>query len=292
MLRDKVPIMRLFILFIFLLFSCSEATKPHTDIIAADTIPEKEKPKSFSSILHDTTFIISGVEVDVLIPKEHKADLLVLPGWNFSRKKAFGAISLTQVLLDKGYRLIMPEMGKSVYATHYFPETRKDWIKYPTLTWLTDTMMPLLQNDYGILREGERNFIAGISTGGRGVALVAARKPVFIAGAALSGDYDQTLMPGDNLMKGTYGEYSKFEERWRTVDNPSAQVEKIKMAFYLGHGEKDKVVPVQQTKLYYEKLHAAHPGLHIVLHIDDNTGHDPVYWLSEMDDVLDFFGRQ
>jgi S-formylglutathione hydrolase FrmB len=230
--------------------------------------------------------------VDILIPALHKADLLVLPGWNFSRKRPFGDTLLTGILLAKGYRLIMPEMGKSVYATQYFAETRNDWRRYPTLTWLTDTMIPFLQNEHGILREGGKNFIAGISTGARGVVLAAARKPIFTAGAALSGDYDQTQLPNDNLMKGVYGEYPRFEERWKTVDNPSAQVERIKTPLYLGHGAKDKIVPAAQTKHYYEKLHAAQPGLKVMLNIDEDAGHDPAYWLGEMEPVMRFFDEE
>lgn len=295
MLGDKVPMIRTVFLFLLfpLIFSCSDARRPAADAPSRDTLflPAKDTA-SFKSILSDTTLVISGIEVDVLIPGEHKADLLVLPGWNYGRRQAFGAVPLKKMLLDRGYRLIMPEMGKSVYATNYFPETRKDWTKYPTLTWVTDTMIPVLQNEYGIFREGERNFIAGISTGARGVVLVAARKPVFTAGVALSGDYDQTQMQEDNLMRGVYGEYSKFEERWKTIDNPSSQVNKMKMPLYLGHGGKDKIVPASQTKHYYKLLHAAQPSLEVILHIDENAGHDPAYWLSEMNAVLDFFEKQ
>jgi dipeptidyl aminopeptidase/acylaminoacyl peptidase len=279
------------LLIFFAALSCSDDPKP-AQFLPADTLsPPKKDTITFTAIHSDTTLIISGVEVDILIPKEYKADLLVLPGWNYSRRNAFGAGPLTKILLDKGYRLIMPEMGKSIYATNYFPETRKDWMKYPTLTWLTDTMMPLLQNEYGILREGDRNFIAGISTGARGVVLVAARNPVFTAGAALSGDYDQTLITNDNLMRGVYGEYSEFKERWESIDNPAKQVDKINMPLYLGHGANDKVVPVGQAKHYYEALHTAQPSLEVILHIDENAGHDPVYWFSEMDNISSFFDR-
>lgn len=273
---------------IIFLFSCGQVAAPVDAPVNADTVVQATTP-AFKIIQKDTTLIISGVEVDILVPARPKADMLVLPGWNYSRKMAFGAAPLTQVLLDKGYRLIIPEMGKSIYASQYFPESRKDWVKYPTLTWLTDTMITALQNEYGMLREGEKNFISGISTGARGVVLVAARRPIFTAGAALSGDYDQTMQPGDNLMKGVYGEYEKFKARWETVDNPSQQVDKMNMPLYLGHGEKDRVVPASQAKSYYEKLHAAKPHLEIVLHIAENGGHYPVYWLSEMERVLTFF---
>lgn len=282
--------------FIFLIafawLSCNENPVPaEATLIDTTTAQTAAAIPSFTHIQNDTTIIISSIAVDILIPQQHKADMLVLPGWNFSRKQPFGDVPVIRIFLDKGYRLILPEMGKSVYASHYFPETRKDWIKYPTLTWITDTMFPLLQDKYGILHEEENNFITGISTGARGVVLIAAAKPVFKAGAAVSGDYDQTLLPGDNLMKGVYGEYAKFSERWKTIDNPASQVSRMTTPLYLAHGIKDNVVPVEQTKHYYEQLHEAQPELEVILSINDSAGHEPLYWYHEMTEALSFFDK-
>lgn len=282
--------------FIFLIafawLSCNENPVPsEATLIDTTTAQTAAAIPSFTHIQNDTTIIISSIAVDILIPQQHKADMLVLPGWNFSRKQPFGDVPVIRIFLDKGYRLILPEMGKSVYASYYFPETRKDWIKYPTLTWITDTMFPLLQDKYGILHEEENNFITGISTGARGVVLIAAVKPVFKAGAAVSGDYDQTLLPGDNLMKGVYGEYAKFSERWKTIDNPASQVSRMTTPLYLAHGIKDNVVPVEQTKHYYEQLHEAQPELEVILSINDSARHEPLYWYHEMTEALSFFDK-
>ena len=292
LIRRVLPGRTVLIVFqLLFLLSCNQgADQSKTPI--ANTVPAEPgvtRILPFNTIQKDTTLVISGIAVDILIPAQHKADLLVLPGWNYSRKAPFGDIPLTQMLLEKGYRLILPEMSKSVYASNYFPETRKDWRKYPTLEWVTDTMIPLLQNKFAFLSEGKKSFIMGISTGARGTVLISAKKPIFTAGAALSGDYDQTQMPGDNLMKGVYGEYTNFKERWETVDNPAFQVDQIKTPLYLGHGAKDKVVPAQQTEHYYERLHAAQPGLKVILSIKADAGHDPAYWMSEMEHVLLFF---
>jgi dienelactone hydrolase len=277
-----------FLLFVLAVISCGEQSKNAVPL--QDTIPPPGDTVSYQPIPGDTTLDISGVEVDILVPRVHKADLLVLPGWSFSRKKWCEESSLCKKALDKGYRLVLPEMGKSVYATHCFPGTRKDWLKYPTLTWVTDTLIPQLQKEYGMFLKGKKNFIVGLSTGGRGVVLVAVKKPVFTAAAALSGDYDQTQMKNDNLMKGVYGEYSQNIERWKTIDNPSQQIEKIDCPLYLGHGMNDKVVPPSQTISYYNKLHSLKPQLKVVLHTPANAGHDFLYWNSEVDAVLEFFG--
>lgn len=268
------------------IYSCGPSAEQGPAPLAAAAAKD---PILFPKIKKDTTLLIAGVEVDILVPENYKADLLVLPGWNFSRTKWCSESSLCEKARAQGYRLILPEMGKSVYATNYFPETRIDWLKYPTLTWLTDTMILLLQTEYGIMR-GD-NYMIGLSTGARGVALAAARKPVFIAGAALSGDYDQEAMKHDNLMRGVYGEYDKFSGRWRSIDNPTNEIAKIDLPLYLGHGLDDKVVPASQTKEFYFKLKKQKPQLKIILSTP-RSGHDFKYWNSEVDAVLQFFNTQ
>lgn len=69
----------------------------------------------------------------------------MLPGWNFSKDKTCNETSFCKRALAEGYRLILPEMLKSTYATHYFPETRNDYRAYPTLTWVIDTLIPELK---------------------------------------------------------------------------------------------------------------------------------------------------
>jgi dipeptidyl aminopeptidase/acylaminoacyl peptidase len=182
-------------------------------------------------------------------------------------------------------------MGQSIYASKYFPETRTDLAKYPTGTWLCDTAMVFLQTNFNIFSTG-KNYILGLSTGGRGVALVCERKPgLFDAAAALSGDFDQTAMPNDNLSTLIYGSYSKFKDRWKQIDNPGNDAAKINTPFYLGHGKRDKIVPVSQTTNFFNVLKKLHPKLDLVLHIAEKKGHDFGYWRSELPEVWKFFER-
>ena len=234
---------------------------------------------------------ISGHWVDILYPDtaHPKGNILVLPGWSFSRQDWCQKADLCKKALAEKYCLIFPEMGKSIYASQCYPETRKDWLQYPTLAWVLDSLLPHLQENYKLLRNNQKNYLLGLSTGGRGVALIALRKPkLFNAAAALSGDFDQTKMPQDNLMKGFYGDYTMFPERWEGKDNPQMQIKDFKTPIYLGHGKLDKIVPPTQTLEFYKALQQANPALKIILHMP-NAAHDYAYWGSETKAVLDFF---
>lgn len=279
----------LLFLFVYFFAAAPSCAPPGEGTNASRPAASARDTIQFSEIKNDTSLAIAGVEVDILIPENYKADLLVLPGWNFSRTKWCSESSLCEKARAMGYRIILPEMGKSVYATNYFPETRKDWLRYPTLTWLTDTMIDFLQSEYGMMRGN--NFIIGLSTGARGAVLAAARKSIFIAGAALSGDYDQTAMRNDNLMRGVYGEYEKFPDRWRTIDNPSAVIENLDLDLYLGHGLDDKIIPAEQTIDFHSLLKKQKPQMETILSTP-RSGHDFKYWNSEIDSVLSFFNTK
>jgi len=251
----------------------------------------KDNLKKEISIKKDTSFFVEKTAVDIQVPTgKITGAILILPGWNFSRTDCCQKSKFCQKAKELGFLLVMPEMAKSVYAPKVYKETRVDWKKYPTRTWLIDTLINVLQEKFNIFIKGENNFIYGISTGARGVALVALHtENVFLAGAALSGDYDQTLMKTDNLMKGFYGSYEKFKSRWEGDENPFLSASKIKIPLYLGHGEKDVVVSVSQTKQFYKKLKEINPLTKSVLKISPADGHNYSFWDSQTEAVLKFF---
>lgn len=243
--------------------------------------------------LKDTlqTLVIAGHAVDVRTPAQGKVkgNIIVLPGWSFSKEDWCDKSSLCTKALAKGYRLILPEMSKSVYSSTFYPETVKDWQKYPNKVWVIDEMIPVLQKKYEMLLPTQKNFMLGLSTGGRGVALIALAKPdLFLAVAALSGDFDQTQMNTDPLMIGYYGPYLKFKSRWEGEDNPTKQAQFWKTPIYLGHGKQDNIVPVSQTQFFYSTIKKYHPTLKVKLNLPNAT-HDYKYWDSEVDNMLTFF---
>lgn len=240
--------------------------------------------------LHDTTLMVNGRKVLIKIcDNKKKGTFLMLQGWNLPVEDWYTKTSICQKAISQGYCIVLPDMGKSIYHEKVFPETRSDWRAYPTRKWLCDTLIPLLQKEYALLQEDDTNYLVGLSTGARGVALMLLEfKNLFSAAAALSGDYNQLKMPADNLMKGYYGTIDQYRERWTNTDNPINKIQEYQTPLYLGHGKLDKVVPAEQTRLFYDSLKKVHPKLKLKLHMPD-AQHDYNYWESETDSILNFF---
>ena len=241
------------------------------------------------------TIRVFGHEVDIALPPdsvEIKANLLILQGWNFPKDDWCKRATLCQKALAQGYRLIMPEMSRSTYSTRLYPETLPQWRKYPTRRWLTDTLVRHLQDTFCVMLPEQANFVIGLSTGARGAALVSLNLPDIINGmAALSGDYDQRLIPQERIMNGFYGSPAQFPERWAGEDNLITQIHRFRTPSYLGHGVKDYVCPPNQTRLFYDSLKVRYPNLKLTLSMPDWAGHDYKYWDYETEYVLKFFGE-
>ncbi len=239
------------------------------------------------------TIVLEGHKCDIALPTDSipvKGNLILLQGWSFSKEDWCLRSSVCKKALSQGYRLIMPEMGKSTYQSQNYPETRKDWLVYPTRKWLTEKLIPHLQNEYQILTEKENNFVLGLSTGARGVLLVTLDLPhLFRAIAALSGDYDQTLIPQDGVMNGFYGSFKNFPDRWKTHDNVIYLMKNFFTPIYIGHGKLDPVIPFNQSEILYQHIKKVSPNLKVIYHLDDKAKHDYLYWESEVKPVLEFF---
>lgn len=236
------------------------------------------------------TAVSTTVPVDVYSPPGGKptGDVLVLPGWNFSRKEWQNKTTIMLLAKQRGLRMVFPDMLKSLYESRYYPETRMKWSPTPGGEWIKEILIPEMRK-LGIFPEGGNNYLLGLSTGARGVALVSLENPgIFKAGAALSGDFDQSSMKQDRLIAAVYGPYDRFPERWKTTDNPLARISEWKMPVYLGHGKKDAVVPYGQTHAFYTALRAAHPSLPVVLSAPANAAHDFPYWESELEPAFNF----
>lgn len=280
------------ILLIFALQTCKD--KPQSQELSVDK-PQFSHPSAQKTIQEPDSLIsktIGGHQVDIVnLRQDSPLSLLILPGWNFSRRDWCENSSLCQRATEEGYTLILPEMAKSIYARKLYPQTRDDWRVYPTLAWVTDTLIPHLQQEYKILLETQKNFIIGLSTGGRGVAMIALARPkLFTALAALSGDFDQTQMPSDRLMIGYYGSYQSYPQRWEGEDNPTKQATQWQSPIYLGHGTQDQVVPYQQTQIFYEAIKGQLSDSLIQLELVP-AKHDYAYWDSQVNPALAFFKK-
>jgi esterase/lipase len=260
---------------------------------------QKQSDQLVQSPLADTTIVFKrGNRLSVNVHyKEFKdtfglniGTIVLLPGWNYSSLDWCNKTDLCKLAEEWGYSVILVDMSKSIYSSQNYPQTRADMKKYATRTWFKDTLVPFFQKEYGVLLEGGNNYVLGLSTGGRGSALLCLDLPeVFKKGASLSGDYNQASMPTDNLMNIFYGPYNKHKDRWIGQDNVVYNLDRFKVPFYIGHGLKDNVVPFKQSLEFYDSLKVHQPDLNVVFHVDSIAKHDYKYWGSEVKNVIRFF---
>lgn len=298
----------LILVLFFVVGACTENTNSQNHQNNRQDSDKQQQVMVDSSLLHfspvvldkipqDTTITIKDrqydVKVDIIRPVKcdtAQGTIVILHGWNLPASDWCNKTSLCQKALDQGYLLILPHMGKSTYQYEFYPETRRDWLLFPTRRWLQDTAISHIRNQFNVLQNDQHNYILGLSTGARGVALIVLDMPeTFLASAALSGDCDQSLMPTEAIYRGFYGSFTEFPERWTGRDNIISRIKEFKTPIYLGHGALDRVSPHEQTVLFYEKLKACQPEVPAILHIDSTAKHDYQYWDSEVDAMLLFF---
>ena len=106
----------------------------------------------------DTILTIDKRQVFIKIC-EHKpkGTFILLHGWNLPADDWCSKTTLCKKIIKRGYNIVMPDMGKSVYQEINFHETRSEWLMYPTRKWLSDTLIPLLQKKYSLLLINENN---------------------------------------------------------------------------------------------------------------------------------------
>lgn len=252
---------------------------------------EPTAPRGCELPVGRSTVMVEGMAVDLLMPADrYVGDLLVLPPWNGGREEWCIHARFCTKALKRGFRLIMPDMGKSIYAQAVYPETRADWQSQKTITWVKERLVPDLRNNYCLLKKGGQNYVLGASAGARGAILLAEEMPdLFVAVAALSGDYNPAEMTQDNIYRGFLGEFDAFPQRWQTAENVLIGSTQIRAAVYLGHGKADDVVSYRQTVALHDLLRRQQPQLSLQLHLAADQGNDFSYWASEIGDVLDFF---
>ena len=249
--------------------------------------------------LVDTTFRVkwknSAIEVYFRASKRDTilGTILVLPGWNHSVLRWCSEMKFCEKACSEGYQLVMPEMKKSTYTRKYFPESRKDMVDSPLLTWLSDTVLPFFQTNYNAFIKGGENYVIGLSTGARGAVLMAMEcEGVFKKGVAYSGDFDNSRLSKDKVMNIFYGSYSKFKERWLTESNPAAMINKLKTPFFFIHGKEDKVVDYSNSVEFYQLIDRETKNHQHQLYILENQAHTYPFWDSQTDTALYFFKAQ
>lgn len=276
-----------YILFLLLATACAQQPDSSRTTQQAPAAPAPPRA--------DTTLTIGGMAVTILAPTApHRADLLLLPGWNYSRTDWCEKTDFCRQAQARGYRIILPEMYRTIYPERIYPETRADFKTNKTRPWIWDTLIATLANTLGVLVPDGPNVVMGLSTGAHGGSLLCLDRPeYFRAAVLLSGDYELPLLPHDRITQATYGAYTQFPDRWKGTDNPATRADKWATPLYLGHGTADVMIPPNQSQIFYDRIVASQPQMRekVVLNLAKGMAHDYIYWGSETIPALDFMDK-
>lgn len=291
-MKEISTILAIAALFITTACSSNSSTNPESDkcdSIKSEVVAINHGNDTILAQKYDCCFIVSTIirypEKDIKI----KGTILMLHGWNLPAIEWCEKTTFCEKALKQGYVLIIPDYNKSNYALEIYPQTRADYQKYPTLTWILETQIPIIQETLGLLKPGQNNLVAGISTGARGATLLAYyRCELFNGAASLSGDFDITAMQDEFLYYAFFGQYQDFPDRWKK-ECFAYDCQNYLVPLYIGHGVADKVSPVNQSKAMYDSIKKYQPKLKLIGNFPQVAGHNYDYWESETDNVLEFF---
>jgi S-formylglutathione hydrolase FrmB len=217
----------------------------------------------------------------VYLPKGYDAAkayplLIVLHGWDHSPELFRKKSDLAGLADAHGFVLAVPQMGRSIYETKFYAETKSPWTVAPGTRWVGEVVLPYVRAHYPVEKLAG---VIGYSTGGRGAVLVAEAYPQdFVFAGSLSGTFDlMRLDPKDGEYKihaVMYGARDAFEARWK-LDNcvEPARLEKLgAIRVYAAHGADDKVVNPNQLQALRDALPAAE------IELVPGFGHDWKFW--------------
>jgi putative tributyrin esterase len=219
--------------------------------------------------------------------------LIVLHGWNGTAEEWRQRPETAEVLTladEHGVIVAVPTMGRTVYESRFYPESRGRWGRVPGAVWLGEVVLPHLRATLPVRKDRGGTAVLGNSTGGRGALVLAQRYPEFAAVASLSGTYDL------GLLQPTQGEYkihavifgprARFAERWREEDcvGEAKMVPLRGVTLYLAHGAADKVVGPDQLRSFEQHLKRA--GVDATVVVDPAAGHDWRFWGAQLRPAL------
>ncbi len=289
---------QVFILFslIFLLIGCHQTKEETPD---SSLNHKKDSIVTYDGYVFenqsDTSFYLlnsRGYQADVHIMYPDDAIhgcILLLHGWNLPAMQWCDSTDFCEKALENNYALVIPELSLCNYPLEIYPECLEKYRKYPDLPWIVDSLIPAIFERTSLLEESKRNFVAGISTGGRGASLLAYYMPdMFRACASISGDFDITAMQDEFLYKAWFGDYDSFPERWEK-ECFAYDVENYKVPIYIAHGQADKVSPCAQSQAMYDSILLHHPDMIIEHWFPESYGHDYSFWAEQTEPVLNFF---
>jgi hypothetical protein len=231
-------------------------------------------------------------EVLIFSPANSKSTVIGLPGWNFKSRTWEDNAQISQLAMQYGVTVALPEMHKSIYETSFFPETNTAYRwsgsgQIGGARWIGEVVLPFLQTTYS-----EVNGVFGLSTGGRGAILVPQLYKIWrpLRACSMSGTFDlfslKPTMGEYKIHSVIYGPRNKFPERWREGDSISRIAQLQGVQVLLIHGQNDRHVPASQSAT----LHAAlqERGWSSLFDSVEGGGHDWDLWSHYVKDCFSF----
>lgn len=224
--------------------------------------------------------------------KQKKSPLVIaLHGWDHSAE-LFKSKSDLGALADKyGFVVAVPNMGKTIYETRFYPQTKGAWTTAPGTRWVGEVILPYLRAHFAVFDDRAHTAVIGYSTGGRGAVLLAEAYPQFAFAGSLSGTYElMTLNPTEGEYKIhaiVYGSRDAFKERWQ-LDNCVAPERLKKLsgtALFIAHGAKDASVNPDQLALLRQALKGS--AIEVEYVVAPEAGHDWNFWNSQWGRVFE-----
>lgn len=244
-------------------------------------------------------------DVVVYTPRGHSAArpaplVLALHGWNHTAALFRKEGDLARWADTLGAIVVIPELGKSVYETAFYPESKPKyvWGPIPGTRWVGEVVLPWARKTLAVRSDRAHTAAIGYSTGGRGALLLAEVYPAaFGFVGSLSGTYDLSILrPNEGeykIHKVIFGDRDKFEPRW-TRDNVIAADRLSQLAnlrIYVAHGGKDLSVNPDQVDALRRALAPHAQARHIVLDsvIVPGAAHDWKFWTSQWGPMFEAF---
>jgi enterochelin esterase-like enzyme len=244
-------------------------------------------------------------DVVVYTPKGYATDkkaplVLALHGWNHTTALFMKEGGLERWADTFGTVVVIPELGKSVYETAFYKESKAKyvWGKIPGTRWVGEVVLPWARKTYAVRTDRAHTAVLGYSTGGRGAVLLAEAYPAeFGFVGSLSGTYDLGILgPKEGEYKihqVIFGDRDTFESRW-TLDNIIAKDRLSKLAdlrLYIAHGDKDKSVNPNQVDALRTALARYEKARHLIVDyvIVPGAAHDWKFWTSQWGPIFEAF---
>lgn len=227
--------------------------------------------------------------------------VLALHGWNHTPELFRDKGDLARYADQYGLVLAIPAMGKTVYETAFYPESKKKWGAIPGTRWVGEIVLPYLRKNLPVYDDRAHTAVVGYSTGGRGALLLAAAYPEFAFAGSSSGTFDlMRLDPKDGEYKihaVIYGPREQFKERWE-LDNVIAPARLDKLVgtvVYAAHSGGDVVVKPDQLEALREASSARaapqKPVSAIIALVPDGGPHDWPFWVAQWELMFRTLGK-